>query len=317
MPRARTNCGRPKTLSCPQCGKKFCSETDVLRHLNQPMSPCYGTSWYQDAPRWLDLEVPPSPARNDSDDLVPDIPPPPNLSDSDPPTFDQPESYEMDVGEEQKFTESFPGCSKSYPGGDTYMDLFWQDEHAEKRRENLYFPFASKEEWAFSSWCLRSGLSMSAIDSLLSLTIVSAQHFPSEPWLIHPDQAPFTFISNREGTSGTNRKSTVWTTMVMPTTGQRGPHQAAGLSILPPSAGLYSIAIESSITFFSHLFRPAQSLDLGFSYLSRIRGLVERRTRMGNPGMFYLRIVINIAFKECPGSTSRRRDSARRCAFFG
>ncbi|KAI6004677.1 hypothetical protein EDD15DRAFT_2155438 [Pisolithus albus] len=52
------------------------------------------------------------------------------------------------------------------------MDSFWQDAHAEERRENLFYPFASSEEWQFSSWCMRSGLSMSTIDSLLSLNII-------------------------------------------------------------------------------------------------------------------------------------------------
>lgn len=79
----------------------------------------------------------------------------------------------MDVNDGGTFTEKFPGCSNSYIGGFTFMDRFWQDEHAEERQENLYFPFASREEWEFSSWCLRSGLSMAAINALLSLTIVS------------------------------------------------------------------------------------------------------------------------------------------------
>ncbi|KAF8440249.1 hypothetical protein L210DRAFT_793558, partial [Boletus edulis BED1] len=58
----------------------------------------------------------------------------------------------MDVGDGQKFTETFPGCSNSYPGGFTFMDLFWQDKHAKEQQENLYFPFTSGEEWQFSSW---------------------------------------------------------------------------------------------------------------------------------------------------------------------
>ncbi|KAF8130114.1 hypothetical protein EV363DRAFT_1399319 [Boletus edulis] len=77
-----------------------------------------------------------------------------------------------DTDTEQTFTEPFPGCSESHPGGTTFMDLFWQDEYAKQQRENLFFPFASSEEWKFSSWCLCSGLSMASIDSLLSLTIV-------------------------------------------------------------------------------------------------------------------------------------------------
>jgi hypothetical protein len=88
--------------------------------------------------------------------------------------IDQEMEYDrMDSGDGQTFTEVFPGCSDSYPGGLMFMDLFWQDEHAKERQENLYFPFASADEWQFSSWCIRSGLSMAAINSLLSLSIVS------------------------------------------------------------------------------------------------------------------------------------------------
>ncbi|KAF8125875.1 hypothetical protein EV363DRAFT_1095058, partial [Boletus edulis] len=70
------------------------------------------------------------------------------------------------------FIETFPDCSNSYAGGLSFMDLFWQDKYAEEQRENLYFPFACGEEWEFSSWCIHSGLSMAAIDSLLLLTII-------------------------------------------------------------------------------------------------------------------------------------------------
>ncbi|KAF8449211.1 hypothetical protein L210DRAFT_3609588 [Boletus edulis BED1] len=92
----------------------------------------------------------------------------------------------MDVGTEQEFIETFPDCSNSYAGGLSFMDLFWQDKYAEERRENLYFPFACGEEWEFLSWCVRSGLSMAAINSLLSLTIIKriSLSLPSgPPWL--------------------------------------------------------------------------------------------------------------------------------------
>ncbi|KAF8833335.1 hypothetical protein BDN67DRAFT_874869, partial [Paxillus ammoniavirescens] len=35
-----------------------------------------------------------------------------------------------------------------------------------------YFPFASQQEWQFASRLLRSGLSLTAIDSLLSLDMI-------------------------------------------------------------------------------------------------------------------------------------------------
>ena len=83
----------------------------------------------------------------------------------------------MDSDDGQTFTEVFLGCSDLYPGGLTFMDLFWQDEHAKEQQENLYFPFASADEWQFSSWCICSRLSMAAINLLLSLSIMSNCYF--------------------------------------------------------------------------------------------------------------------------------------------
>ena len=59
-----------------------------------------------------------------------------------------------------------------FPGGKTFMDFFEMDQYAEERKTNIYFPFASREEWQFASWLLRSRLSLAAIDSLLSLDLV-------------------------------------------------------------------------------------------------------------------------------------------------
>ena len=76
-----------------------------------------------------------------------------------------------------KFTEYYEGCSEAFPGGKTFMDVFETDQYSEERKENLYFPFASREEWQFASWLLRSRLSLAAIDSLLSLDLVR-RRFP-------------------------------------------------------------------------------------------------------------------------------------------
>src|SRR5882762_4127009 len=57
--------------------------------------------------------------------------------------------------------------------GHTFMDVFDADPHADKRVENLYYPFASKQDWEMASWLLRSGLSMAAVDRFLRLELVS------------------------------------------------------------------------------------------------------------------------------------------------
>ena len=100
-----------------------------------------------------------------------------------------------DLDAQTNFTDVHLGCSKSYTGGATFMDLFWQDEYAEEWWANLYFPFASAEEWQFSFWCMWSGLSMAAIDSLLSLSIVSHRYLHLKLWLINPRLSGFHFCS--------------------------------------------------------------------------------------------------------------------------
>ena len=71
-----------------------------------------------------------------------------------------------------KFTEAYEGCSEAFPGGWSFIDRFSEDQYTDERQQNLYFPFASQEEWQFASWLLHSHLSLAAIDSLLSLDIV-------------------------------------------------------------------------------------------------------------------------------------------------
>ena len=67
----------------------------------------------------------------------------------------------------------FEGCREMFPGGKTFMDDFWANQYTEERCDNVYYPWASKQEWAFASWLLCSHLSMVAINTLLSLDVIS------------------------------------------------------------------------------------------------------------------------------------------------
>jgi hypothetical protein len=40
-------------------------------------------------------------------------------------------------------------------------------------QKNLYYPFASRDEWELAAFLLRSDLSLASIDSFLSLKLVS------------------------------------------------------------------------------------------------------------------------------------------------
>ncbi|KIK17897.1 hypothetical protein PISMIDRAFT_110561 [Pisolithus microcarpus 441] len=68
--------------------------------------------------------------------------------------------------------EYFPGASQCYPGGRTFMDNFFSDEHSELHKDNLFYPFTSQQDWQVASWLLRSHLSMAAIGSFLSLDLI-------------------------------------------------------------------------------------------------------------------------------------------------
>ena len=181
MPKAKTNRGRPKNISCPSCGKKFCSETNVLQHLNQPTSSCRATLWQEEITELLHQFS--TFGQNSSTENAaagthesggecwtpPEIPDVGNTGEF---------GTAGDMSGEQgtsfgRFIEVYEGCSEAFPGGKSFMDAFQEDQYAEERKQNLYFPFASREEWQFASWLLRSRLSLAAIDSLLALDIVS------------------------------------------------------------------------------------------------------------------------------------------------
>ncbi|KAG1741214.1 hypothetical protein EDD22DRAFT_744744, partial [Suillus occidentalis] len=53
-----------------------------------------------------------------------------------------------------------------------FLDVFDADEFAEYRKDNLFYPFASKEEWEVADFLLCSSLSMAAIDEFLKLRMI-------------------------------------------------------------------------------------------------------------------------------------------------
>lgn len=69
-------------------------------------------------------------------------------------------------------TEVFMGAARTYGKGTTFMGAFDTDSHADKRKDNLFYPFASREEWQLASFLLQSSLGMAAIDMFLSLNLV-------------------------------------------------------------------------------------------------------------------------------------------------
>lgn len=70
----------------------------------------------------------------------------------------------------ESLEEKYEGAGACYSeNGSTLLDVFDADEFAEYRKDNLFYPFASKEEWEVADYLLRSSLSMAAIDEFLRL----------------------------------------------------------------------------------------------------------------------------------------------------
>jgi hypothetical protein len=173
---------------CNRCGKRFASESSVQNHQNQRTSNCW-----KNYNILLQAEHALLSSASESEDvqLLPSLPiplSPPgsvmevNMMDT-ADAMGSTDAVEMNGADEQYLdhdtiplyhTELFPGSSESFGKGKTYVDLFDDDEYAENRRTNLYYPFASQPEWELASYLLKSGLSMVAVDEFLKLQMVSA-----------------------------------------------------------------------------------------------------------------------------------------------
>ena len=68
--------------------------------------------------------------------------------------------------------EEFIGAAKAYGRGSTFMDDFDADTHARNRQENVFYPFASQQDWELALFLLSSGMSMGRIDQFLGLELV-------------------------------------------------------------------------------------------------------------------------------------------------
>ncbi|KAI6023119.1 hypothetical protein BKA83DRAFT_4027559, partial [Pisolithus microcarpus] len=65
-----------------------------------------------------------------------------------------------------------PGAAQMYNGGSTFVNKFDVDKFSEHRSLNIYYPFASSGDWELGLWLLCSSLSMSAINTFLSLSLI-------------------------------------------------------------------------------------------------------------------------------------------------
>ena len=78
---------------------------------------------------------------------------------------------------ESRYREDFTGASVAYGTGETFMEKFDSDGFTEQRKDNPYYPFASKADWEMGSFLIWLRLSMANIDIFLKLESVSTSQF--------------------------------------------------------------------------------------------------------------------------------------------
>ncbi|KAG1786723.1 hypothetical protein EV424DRAFT_1551366 [Suillus variegatus] len=158
-----------------KCGKTFTKDSSITRHLSQPRTSCHSymcdivniSQFTQVQLPWCDVS--PSAPELDPDTCVED-----QLQFND---FwnigDDFGSLDNDFGAAGESLEKYEGAGACYSkNGLTFLDVFDADEYAEYRKDNLFYPFASKEEWEVADYLLRSSLSMAAIDEFLKLRMI-------------------------------------------------------------------------------------------------------------------------------------------------
>jgi len=150
---------------------RFESKAQVVKHMNNPRSSCVS---------YLDsiIDAPPEGCRHDpaiplmtqTSQHTPDSIPYDLINDDPADTNDFSPVFS---NTSESLQENFPGSSHTYGKGESFIDRFNHDDLAEQRSNNLYYPFASREEWELASFLLRSNMPMSEIDEFLRLHLVS------------------------------------------------------------------------------------------------------------------------------------------------
>ena len=69
-------------------------------------------------------------------------------------------------------TEVYTTAAKVYGCGSTFMDIFHMDQYSWDHLDNVFYPFASKQDWELASWLTHANLSIRLIDDFFSLQLV-------------------------------------------------------------------------------------------------------------------------------------------------
>ena len=166
---------------CPKCKKKFRSIFHVSRHLSQPWSDCAREyaglvtaqlpSTFIPPESGMDLEQTEEETSIQEQEAHPFEELNPDFDFE--PMFVDPEHLAHDVQVPLRFREDHPTAAQCYEGSQTFMTQFDQDEYSAHRKDNLYYPFASFQEWQLGYFLFSSGISMKLINEFLRLDMVS------------------------------------------------------------------------------------------------------------------------------------------------
>ncbi|KAJ7659007.1 hypothetical protein B0H17DRAFT_1171830 [Mycena rosella] len=69
--------------------------------------------------------------------------------------------------------EYYKGAAQKYGQDKTFMEAFNRDTYAKERRTNIYYPFASVEEWEIASFITRSNMTVAATNEFLKLRLTA------------------------------------------------------------------------------------------------------------------------------------------------
>ncbi|KAG1852755.1 hypothetical protein DFJ58DRAFT_728406 [Suillus subalutaceus] len=191
------------STQCPNCLKSFAGALAVTQHLSQPLTSCLQRIDKLQSASQILLE---SGQHTTSSSTTTRRPSPVHYDFSGPMDFEvepvlvtPPEgqddsdfyegvavdlennlgSYKESWGDrvlKKSYVEHFEGAAKTYRCGQTFQDRFHMDPYSHHHRDNLYYPFASLQDWELGKFLLCLSLSMAAIDQFLGLELVKMLH---------------------------------------------------------------------------------------------------------------------------------------------
>jgi len=159
---------------CPSCHKSLPSDNAIVQHMNQPASCCHG--WMDNLVQISELldEAKKTNSEGITNHTLPKSAAQESLGLGKEIDVDQPADADWPGDPHQGTVKEFPGAAAIFlHQPNLFLNHFNQDQFSQERCLNLYYPFTSCVDWEMTC----SGLSMAAINSLLSLELVSLDFF--------------------------------------------------------------------------------------------------------------------------------------------